>query len=415
MIRLYIIDFFTSFCFVSNVMNLYFEHIGYSFTEIGILFGILQVSKFIFEIPTGLIADKYGRKTSLVIGIVFQIISFFLLLINFNIIINLIAMILLGCAYTFSTGTTSAILVEMCKIEKKDLYHANTISWYLYYIACGIGAILSGVMISSSFNYVFYLDIISLVISLLILMSLNSKAVLEKEEHLKVKDVFEYLIQNKRLHYYILVGIIIDFVMMPIDSLYNNYLYNDFNFSYSLIGFIVAAQFILQGVIVYVCEKMIAKIDKKFVVKLFPVFTMCIFFAFSIVRIAYISVIIYILGWMFYSSYISVFDTEKQKCISSKYRSSALSFESLLVAFGASGTKILYGYLSDLIGMHITMTCFVLAGILFLLIIGNFYIDDLKQVKGGEKMESVNDKIIESTTEVQTADDNCMYGGNKIC
>ena len=43
MIRLYIIDFFTSFCFVSNVMNLYFEHIGYSFTEIGILFGILQV------------------------------------------------------------------------------------------------------------------------------------------------------------------------------------------------------------------------------------------------------------------------------------------------------------------------------------------------------------------------------------
>lgn len=383
MIRLYIIDFFTSLCFVSNVMNLYFEHVGYSFTEIGILFGILQISKFIFEIPTGLIADKYGRKTSLVIGIVFQIISFFLLLINFNIIINLIAMILLGCAYTFSTGTTSAILVEMCKIEKKDLYHANTISWYLYYIAYGIGAILSGVMISSSFNYVFYLDIISLVISLLILMSLNSKAVLEKEEHFKVKDVFEYLVQNKSLHYYILVGIIIDFVMMPIDSLYNNYLYNDFNFSYSLIGFIVAAQFILQGVIVYVCEKMIAKIDKKFVVKLFPVFTMCIFFVFSIVRIAYISVIIYILGWMFYSSYISVFDTEKQNCISSKYRSSALSFESLLVAFGASGTKILYGYLSDLIGMHITMTCFVLAGILFLLIIGNFYIDDLKQVKGG--------------------------------
>lgn len=30
-------------------------------------------------------------------------------------------------------------------------------------------------------------------------------------------------------------------------------------------------------------------------------------------------------------------------------------------------------------------------------------------------MESVNDKIIESTTEVQTADDNCMYGGKKIC
>lgn len=30
-------------------------------------------------------------------------------------------------------------------------------------------------------------------------------------------------------------------------------------------------------------------------------------------------------------------------------------------------------------------------------------------------MESLNEKIIESAEEIQTADDNCSYGGNRIC
>lgn len=61
--KLYIIQLLTNLCFVSNIMNIYFEHIGFSFTQIGVLFGLLQFSKFVFEIPTGFFADKYGRQT----------------------------------------------------------------------------------------------------------------------------------------------------------------------------------------------------------------------------------------------------------------------------------------------------------------------------------------------------------------
>ena len=56
---------FMNLSIVSMVMNLYFKHLGFSFTQIGILFSFLQIGKMVFEIPTGFIADRYGNRSSL--------------------------------------------------------------------------------------------------------------------------------------------------------------------------------------------------------------------------------------------------------------------------------------------------------------------------------------------------------------
>lgn len=371
--KIYIVDFLTSLCFVSNVMNLYFQYIGYNFTQIGILFAILQLSKFLFEMPTGFVADKYGRKTSLIIGIILQLVCYIIMGTTTNFYFQLSAMILLGCSYTFSTGTTSAILVEMCENEHKDLLHVTTISWYIYYIAFGISSILSGILISYSFSFIFILNILSILSALFILMLLNSDVVSKKEEHFSGKELVLYLISNKMLYYFILVSFITDFVMMPVDSFYNNYLYTYFKFSYTSIGIIIALQYILQGVVVYFSERVIIIFDKSIVIKYFPFNTILIFFVFSMLDSPYLSVAIYIFGWMFFSLYIPVFDAEKQKYIVSKYRSSALSFESLLTAFGACFTKLLYGFLSDKIGIKYTTISFIFFAALALLGVVSYY------------------------------------------
>lgn len=371
--KIYIIDFLTSLCFVSNVMNLYFQHIGYNFTQIGILFAILQLSKFLFEMPTGFIADKYGRKTSLVIGIILQLICYIIMGTTSYFYFQFLSMILLGCSYTFSTGTTSAILVELCEAEHKNLLHVTTVSWYLYYIAFGISSILSGILITYSFSFIFILNTLSVISALVILVHLKSNIVSKKEEHFNWKELIHYLLNNKMLYYFILVSFITDFVMMPVDSFYNNYLYTYFKFSYASIGIIIALQYILQGIVVYFSERVIISLDKNIVIKYFPFITMLIFFVFSILDSPYLSVAIYIFGWMFFSLYISTFDAEKQKYIVSKYRSSALSFESLLTALGACFTKLLYGFLSDNIGIKHTTISFIFFATLGLLGIVSCY------------------------------------------
>ena len=46
---------------------------GFSDVEIGLLQSILFASAFILEIPTGLLGDKYGRKKSVITGLLVYI------------------------------------------------------------------------------------------------------------------------------------------------------------------------------------------------------------------------------------------------------------------------------------------------------------------------------------------------------
>lgn len=39
-----------------------------SLTQIGFIISVYQISKLIFEVPSGVFSDKYGRKTCAYIG-----------------------------------------------------------------------------------------------------------------------------------------------------------------------------------------------------------------------------------------------------------------------------------------------------------------------------------------------------------
>lgn len=371
--KLYIIQLLTNLCFVSNIMNIYFEHIGFSFTQIGVLFGLLQFSKFVFEIPTGFFADKYGRQTSLCIGLILEILGFISMIFASNLFLHGISIVCLGCAYTFSTGTLTALRVDVCKEEKISLLHANTVCYYLYYFAYGFSALFAGILAQKNFYYIFLINIVTLFISLIVLLTLKSNACHTKDITLNIKETIRYIFSNKSLFYYISIGFTIDFVMMPIDGFYNNYLHNDFHFNYISIGFITALQFFIQGLFSYFSEQITKKFNKIKLVQYSPILMMFLFLLFSLTTIPIVAIILYIFATCIFASYISVFDTFKQNIILSKYRSSTLSFGSLLVALGSACSKYLYGYLSDKIGMHITMIVFVVFAFLSLIVINILY------------------------------------------
>ena len=54
--------------FMPVFMILYLSRLNFSFTQIGILLAIYPLTSLIFEIPTGAIADLYGRKFSVLFG-----------------------------------------------------------------------------------------------------------------------------------------------------------------------------------------------------------------------------------------------------------------------------------------------------------------------------------------------------------
>ena len=68
--------FFKNLKFFEPFFILFLLSAGLSFFEIGILFLIKYIVVYIIEIPSGLIADLYGKKSTLIACFVFYIISF---------------------------------------------------------------------------------------------------------------------------------------------------------------------------------------------------------------------------------------------------------------------------------------------------------------------------------------------------
>ncbi|MDT8337214.1 MAG: MFS transporter [Candidatus Izemoplasmatales bacterium] len=83
-----------------------------SLFQVGLLISIREIVIYIFEIPSGVIADMYGKKTELIMCFVFYIISFFLFFIASGFGIFALAMILYGLGEAFRSGTHKSMIMS---------------------------------------------------------------------------------------------------------------------------------------------------------------------------------------------------------------------------------------------------------------------------------------------------------------
>lgn len=88
--------------------------------QIVMLFSVYSITIFIFELPTGLIADKYGEKISLIVGSLLTLIStIFITFGNFSFI--LVGEVIFGISQTFFSGAAQALLFNYIKSNKANL------------------------------------------------------------------------------------------------------------------------------------------------------------------------------------------------------------------------------------------------------------------------------------------------------
>ena len=64
----YIFTFIASVGITDAIWMLYLAHRGMSLVQIGLLESLFHMTGMTMEIPTGIIADRFGRKTSRVLG-----------------------------------------------------------------------------------------------------------------------------------------------------------------------------------------------------------------------------------------------------------------------------------------------------------------------------------------------------------
>lgn len=141
--------------FFDPFIILIFRDAGLSFLQIGMLYAIRDVATNILEIPTGVFADAFGRRRSMLMALAAYIISFITFFAFTNFYLYSLAMVLFAFGEAFRTGTHKALILEYLLINNmehlKVEYYGRTRS--ISQIGSAINALIAGALVFFTGNY----------------------------------------------------------------------------------------------------------------------------------------------------------------------------------------------------------------------------------------------------------------------
>ena len=117
------LQFFGSLCVPFHLIRL-----ELSYTWMFVIETIFSVCVFLFEVPTGIIADKFGRKTSLFLGSLGFGISFFILGFTKNIPFLIFSQIIGAVGMSLISGADSSLIYENAKSVEKSQEEISVIA-----------------------------------------------------------------------------------------------------------------------------------------------------------------------------------------------------------------------------------------------------------------------------------------------
>jgi MFS family permease len=161
--------------FFEPFFMLYFRELGMSWTQIGTLYAIREITRNIFEIPSGMIADAFGRRGTMMASFGFYIISFLLFYFAGGYILLAAACIIFGAGDAFRTGTHKAMIFQYLKLrnweDQKVHYYGHTRSWSQ--LGSALSSLIAAAIVITSGNYstVFLFSLVPYVMDLMLMAS----------------------------------------------------------------------------------------------------------------------------------------------------------------------------------------------------------------------------------------------------
>lgn len=161
--------------FFEPYLLIYLIGMGMNLFKIGVLFSIREAVINIFEVPSGIFADNYGKKKELMICFTLYIISFIFFFIGSSFYVLLAAMVFFGLGDAFRSGTHKAMIYTY--LEQKDWFshktfvYGRTRSFSL--LGASLSAFLSIIFIFNlpGVRWIFLLSIIPYIIDFLLIAS----------------------------------------------------------------------------------------------------------------------------------------------------------------------------------------------------------------------------------------------------
>ena len=150
---------------------LFFLDKGLSFTLIGLLVAIREFSTNLMEIPSGALADLYGRRRVMIVSFAAYLVSFFLFATGEGFWQFALAMVLYAGGDAFRTGTHKAMIFTWLRhenrLDEKTRVYGITRSWSKMGAAVSLIPATACVFWLRDYAFVFYFAMIPYVLGII--------------------------------------------------------------------------------------------------------------------------------------------------------------------------------------------------------------------------------------------------------
>lgn len=349
----YIITFLGRLYFYLPILVIRFNNIGLSITQIMVLFAIYSISQIIFEVPTGVFADKVGYKWSLGIGFILEGIAITLLGIMRGYIILCILEMLFGMGETFCSGASDALLYDHLKVNARENEFKSIIGKVkmIVFTAMSLSAVLSGYTAKINFSFPFLASGISFsAAGLITFFSFEEPDIHNASTKYfdQVKDSLLMVSKKKELlWYFIYYVIIIDLVIIAMWFFQPFLKHLGVNIAY--FGWF----YVTLNIMSFLGSLLSHKIStNKSTVLLLSCFLGSIFIGIYLLPNMF-GIILSISVFLIYGIFLPIGSTALNNLIPSEKRATTLSLQSFFSSIFYSIAIILLGVLSDLISVMV--------------------------------------------------------------
>jgi len=176
-------SFFTDFSLWTPLAIIYFSRVSGSYTLGLSIFSIAMFSSAIFELPTGIFSDRYGRVKTLIFGALSFLLSSIFYAIGLNYWFLVIGAVLSGLGRSFYSGNNDALLYDnLVQVKKtKDFAEHNGKIGAMSQAALGIAGLFGSFIAYFSFPVLMWLSIIPALVCFIVATKLSETKLIDSQ------------------------------------------------------------------------------------------------------------------------------------------------------------------------------------------------------------------------------------------
>jgi MFS family permease len=367
-------------CFFAT-SSLFLVEKGLSLLEINLLNASYMLAYLFFEIPTGVNADYFGKKRSILFGLWIFVFSFLIYYLSNHFWQFLVAEILGALAFTCISGALEGLVIEKLEEENysgtlTNVFRKAEIRAVGVIIGANLGSIigqfdLSWPWLMSSLSFA----VLAIISSLYLPSDLKDSSLKLKFSFLPLKQIAQesisYSLKNRRFIYMVIFSAILFFSIQPLNMYWTIILKDTYFIEVKYMGLIFS--FIV--IFIYLGSQFSIWWQKRFKCPKKAIYLSQIITAISLIFASLLSPLyLFLIFFMFHEFGRGLFKPLSRAYVNGsivdKNRSTVLSFESMIVKSGGALGLIFSGFIANNWGI---LNSWIINGIILFIAILIFY------------------------------------------